>query len=150
MSFATIFLITSFVAICLISFYYFWTMNEAAKPKATTREQKLGGLSNFLEAWKKSLLIWVVLLILYFIYYGSLMVAMVETNSWTDEYGAIIADYKTEDYRLGWEFLKIVIGLIYVDTAILIWRIFNQTQILFHVLGARFKQKKPSKYQDFV
>jgi len=144
------FLWVSFSAICLISFYYFWTMNEAGKPKATTREQKIGGLTNFLEAWKKSLLIWVVLLILYFIYYGSLMVTMVETSTWIDDTGTVIASYSTEDYRLGWEFLKIVIGLLYVDTAILIWRIFNQTQILFHVLGARFKQKKPSKYQDFV
>jgi hypothetical protein len=149
MTFATTFLWASFIALCFISFYYFWTMNEAAKPKASTREQKLTGIGSFLEAWKKSLLIWVVLLILYFVYYGSLMVTMVETSTWTDSSG-IIAEYKTEDYRLGWEFLKIVIVLLYIDTAVLIWRIFNQTQILFHVLGERFKQKKPSKYQDFV
>lgn len=149
MTFATTFLWASFVSICLISFYYFWTMNEAAKPKATTREQKVKGLSVFLEAWKKSLLIWVILLILYFIYYGSLMVTMVETSSWNDTSG-LVAEYKTEDYRLGFEFLKIVIVLLYIDTAVLIWRIFNQTQILVYILGARFKQKKQNKYQDFV
>jgi hypothetical protein len=149
MTIATTFLWGSFVLLGVISLYYFWTMNELAKPKAQTREQKLSALGTFLEGWKKSLLIWVILLILYFMYYGSLMVTMVETSTWSDATG-LIAEYKTEDYRLGWEFLKIVIALLYIDTAVLIWRIFNQTQLLVIVMGTQFKKKKPSKYQDFV
>jgi hypothetical protein len=150
MTIATSFLWVSFAASCLVSLYYFWTMNELASPRASTREEKLNGIKVFLEGWKKSLLIWVILLILYFIYYGSLMVTMVETSTFYDEAGNIISSYKTEDYRLGWEFLKIEMGLMYISTAVLIWRIFNQTQILFIVLGTKFKQKKPSKYQDFI
>ena len=150
MTIATTFLYGSFVLISLISLYYFWTMNEAARPKATSREEKLGGINNFLEAWKKSLLIWVVVLILYFIFYGSLMVVTMESTKAFDDTGLMILETKTDDFRLGWELLKIVIAVLYIDTALLIWRIFNQTQILFHVLGTRFKPKKEKNFQRYV
>jgi H+/Cl- antiporter ClcA len=150
MTMATTFLYGSFVLIGLLSIFYFWTMNELPKTKANTRQGKLQGIQHFLHAWQKSLFLWVIILILYFIFYGALMIVTMETTKAFDETGAVIAQMKTDDYRFGWELLKIVIALIYIDTAVLIWRIFNQTQILFIVLGERFKQKKPSKYQDFV
>ena len=150
MSLALSFVYGSFICTALVSLYYFWTMNETDSSNPNTREKKLNNIKSFLEAWKKSLLIWVVILILYFLFYSSLMLTMLPTSQFIDETGASLGQIKTEDYRMGWELLKIMIALVYIDSAVLIWRIFNQTQILVAVLGTRFKQKKPSKYQDFV
>ncbi len=124
-------IISCFISILIISGYYFLTANA----KNDKKNNGVGLINDFLCSWKVSLLIWVILLILFFIYYSSLLYLFNYSATYTDVDGNIIAQYSNNTYMLGFQLLKIVITIIYVDTAVLIWRIFNQTNLLIKIFG---------------
>jgi hypothetical protein len=136
MSYATFFLMTSFIAELLLSLYFLWTSSEVPKTNVRTPEGKFKALGSMAEGWRKSLLIFVVCFILFFIYYGALMVSMVDVTNVYDSTGTIRNTIENEDWRLGWEFLKIMIGLIMIDLGVLTWRIMNQTRIMVSIFGS--------------
>lgn len=135
MTYATTFLFFSFIAELLLTAYYFWTANEITKPNVSTPKGKFDALGSMAEGWKKSLFLFVAALVIFFIYYGSLMVTVIDVTNIYDATGAIDTTIKTEDWRLGWEFLKIMIALVFVDFGLLVWRIMNQTRLLVSVFG---------------
>jgi len=142
MTYATVFLMWSFIAEVLLSLYYLWTMNEMPKTNSNTPEGKVKALSSMGQGWQKSLFIFVVCFILFFIYYGSLMVSMIDVTKVYDSTGNIKNTLETEDWRLGWEFLKIIIALIMIDLGVLTWRIMNQTKIMILVFGSKAKSNR--------
>jgi hypothetical protein len=142
MTYATTFLFISFVAELLLSGYFFLTANEIPKTNNNTSKGKFAALGLMLEGWKKSMFVFVVAILLFIIYYGSLMVTMVDVTNIYGATGTIENTIQTEDWRLGWEFLKIMIGIILIDFAILIWRIMNQTQIMISIFGTAATKRK--------
>jgi len=140
MSFATIFLGTSFVLEILLTLYYLWTANELPENNNETTEGKKKTLTLMFSGWQKSLGLFAIMFLLFFIYYGSLLVILTDTTTIYDSAGAIKNTIKTEDWRLGYQFLQIMIGLMAINIGILAWRILRQTELLFLVFGNKTRK----------
>lgn len=142
MTYATVFLMWSFIAEVILSMYYLYTMNEMPKTETEEPKGKFKALGFMAASWKKSWFLFVVSLLFFFIFYGSLMVSMIDVTNVYDSSGNIRNTIETEDWRLGWEFLKIMIGLVGINLGVLTWRTINQTRIMVLIFGSQAKSSK--------
>lgn len=137
MSLAMVFLLGSFVLTCLVSIYYFLTAND--KPVSKDNGE-VSELVNMLHGWKISIVIFLVVCMLFLIYYTSLLTLLTPETSFTDNEGWEVTQVSSQqDYLIGWEFLKIMMALVYIDFGLMVWRVMNQTGLMIMFFGKRYK-----------